>query len=367
MKKITHLTSAHPRYDTRIFVKECSSLAKDYQVSLIVSDGKGDEQKGGIAIHDVGRLQGRLNRMLKTTERVYQRALALDSDLYHFHDPELLYVGWKLKRKGKKVIYDAHEDIALQILAKHYLSYPLHHLLSFGVKHFQNFCIRRFDAVVAATPFIKEKFVNINERSVDVSNFPIITELSNIVKWEEREDKVCYIGALAKVRGISEIVKALELTPKVRLNLAGTFFDTSLEEEVRQAKGWEQVDYHGFVGRTAIKALLSTSKIGLVTLHKIINYEDALPVKMFEYMLAGIPVVASDIKLWKSIVNEAKCGICVDPYDPIAIAEAVNYLMAHPDRAHAMGENGKKAVIEKFNWHNEEHKLLQLYGELFAS
>ena len=86
--KITHLTSAHPRYDTRIFIKECNSLAKieNYEVSLIVADGKGNEVKGAIYIYDVGRLQGRVNRIFKTTKEVFKKAIELkpkDSRAYN--------------------------------------------------------------------------------------------------------------------------------------------------------------------------------------------------------------------------------------------------------------------------------------------
>ena len=110
MVTITHLTSAHPRYDTRIFFKECISLAKNYKVNLIVADGLGDEEKNTVYIYDVGKVEGRLNRIFKTTKKVLQRAIELDSDVYHLHDPELIPIGLKLKKMGKKVIFDAHED-----------------------------------------------------------------------------------------------------------------------------------------------------------------------------------------------------------------------------------------------------------------
>ena len=108
--KITHLTSVHSRYDTRIFLKECSSLAKinNYEVSLIVADNKGNEFKNCVSIYDAGKLPGRVNRMFKTTKNILQKAIELNSDIYHLHDPELIPVGLKLKKLGKKVIFSTN-------------------------------------------------------------------------------------------------------------------------------------------------------------------------------------------------------------------------------------------------------------------
>ena len=103
---ITHLTSVHPRYDTRIFLKECTSLAKKYQVNLVVADGKGDEVKNGVSLYDVGKESGRLNRILKTPKKILKKAIDLDSDIYHLHDPELVFIGLELKKIGKIVIFD---------------------------------------------------------------------------------------------------------------------------------------------------------------------------------------------------------------------------------------------------------------------
>ena len=179
--KITHLTSAHPRYDTRIFIKECSSLAKieNYEVSLIVADGKGDEVKNGIHIYDVGKLQGRLNRIFKTTKKVFKKAIELDSDIYHLHDPELLWIGRLLKQAGKTVIFDAHEDVPRQILAKPYIPTWLRKPVSITVEWLENFVVRRLDAVVVPTPTILERFLALGTRAVEVRNYPLYEEVGN--------------------------------------------------------------------------------------------------------------------------------------------------------------------------------------------
>lgn len=364
--KITHLTSAHPRGDTRIFIKQCCSLVSaGFFVSLVVADDKGDEIKCDVKIFDVGHLSGRINRMFSTTQRVFNKALALDSDIYHLHDPELIPIGLKLKHLGKLVIFDAHEDVASQLLGKPYLGPLRLRALAGMFSLYERYACRRFDGIVAATPYIREKFLPINSNTMDVNNFPVLGELETSIPWDSKQAEVCYVGGISAIRGIQEIITAMSQLPcSVRLNLAGCFSEPAFERSIRTMPGWQQVNELGFVNRLAVRDVMGRSVAGLVTLHPVINYLDALPVKMFEYMAAGIPPIASNFPLWRDIIESHDCGLCVDPLDPAAIARAIDYLVTHPDEAQRMGNNGRRAVLEKYNWSVEEAKLLCFYNRV---
>lgn len=368
-KKSVHLTSVHPRYDTRVFYKECRSLCNDgYEVYLIVADGLGNATVDDVNILDVGQPGGRLERVVITTRKVFKRAVKLNGDVYHIHDPELLPVALKLKKMGKTVIFDAHEDVPKQILGKPYLNKFSKIILSFLYERYEKFVCSRLDAIITATPFIRQKFEPINTTVVDVNNFPMLGELSNdYVDWGSKNKSVCYIGAIGEIRGIREMVRAFEFVENdITLKLGGKFSDKNIESVVKDFPGWKRVDELGVIDRNGVKSVLNSSFAGLVTLRPIINYIDSLPVKMFEYMSSGIPVIASDFPLWKEIINSNECGLCVNPMEPQEIAAAIDYLFNNPDVAERMGRRGAEAVINKYNWGVEEVKLFNLYKEVMV-
>ncbi len=366
--KVAHLTSVHLRYDTRIFLKECISLAKvGFEVYLVVADGLGSEIKEGVKIEDVGRKTGgRLSRITKTMALIFKKARSLNADIYHLHDPELIPVGLKLKKMGKKVIFDAHEDLPKQILSKHYLGKMARRILSKILEWYERKSCKKLDAIVAATPYIRDKFFKIHKNTIDVCNYPILGELLvSQTDYTKKQKHVCYIGGIGEARGIKQMVKAMEFieTP-AHLLLGGSFSEKKVYDEVKLYPGWLKVEDQGWLNREEIKKVFESSLAGLVTLHPIINYLDSLPVKMFEYMSAGLPVISSDFSLWKEIIEGNDCGLCVNPLDPQAIAKAIDFLVLNQERARQMGENGRKAVIEKYNWAIEEKKLLKLYESL---
>ena len=189
--------------------------------------------------------------------------------------------------------------------------------------------------------------------------------MSSKSAWTTKEKAVCYVGGIAEIRGILELVQALELTDEeVNLKLGGSFDSQKFEELVKNEKGWQKFEELGWLNRQQVAEVYSKSIAGLVTLRPAVNYLDSLPVKMFEYMSAGIPVIASNFPLWREIIEGNQCGICVDPLKPEDIAVAINYLINNPVEAEKMGSNGQRAVVEKYNWGEEEKKLLMLYEKL---
>jgi glycosyltransferase involved in cell wall biosynthesis len=368
--RVLHVTSAHSSNDVRIFYKECRSLARaGYEVFELTTDSA-DSYSDGVQIIGIGPQRGRLHRMTMKGLAIGREAVRLKADIYHIHDPELLPLALLLRVLRKLVIYDIHEDLPRTVLYKHYIPRALRPLLRTIVESLENTAARGMTGLIAATPAIAERFRTMNAHTEVVNNFPEANELVPVAgrSWSERRVSVTYIGGITEERGIRELLAAM---PQVResgakLELAGWFSNPVLMRKVSGAPEWGNVVWHGLLGRDDITELLGCVRAGLIVLHPEQNFLTSQPVKMFEYMAAGIPIIASDFPLWRGIIESFGCGILVDPLDPRAIANAISYLLTHDDEAEAMGKRGRTAVEQHFNWLLEERKLLAFYNSVAA-
>lgn len=366
--KVCHFTSVHTAFDVRIFYKECRTLAiAGYSVTLIAQHDK-NEVVGGVKIIALPNVSNHILRFCGLTLKAFRLALKEKAEVYHFHDPELLLAGLLIKLStGKRVVYDVHEDYRLQILYKPYIPQIARKSIALLARLVEYVISKYLDGIVTATDDILNIF-SFHKKAICLRNFPIISNFSNFSEGRRIEKEtfnIIYVGNLTITRGITQIVQALEhikSDKKVTLILCGDFYPLEYNASVRKLKGFEKVEYRGWVNPQDIPTLLCKSDVGIACLHPQANYLSALPIKLFEYMLSGIPVIASDFPLWKDIVIGNQCGICVDPQNSKEIAGAIVYLLEHPDERKAMGENGRKAVINKYNWENESKRLLDLYG-----
>ena len=338
------------------------SLASTYIVYLIVADGKGDEVKNNVHIIDVSKgSDSRINRILFTTRRAYKKALDLNCEIYHFHDPEFLFCGLKLRYKSKKVIYDVHEDVPKQTLSKDYINPLLRKIISLFLNLTEKVVSRRLSSVVTVTQSINKRFSEYNKHSFIINNYPDL-DIFKINSGFNRSG-ICYVGNISPIRGLEFVLQSLGPIDTV-LHLAGAFESEEFERKLMTHPNWSKVNYYGVVDSEKAIAIIQSSLAGLVTYLPVPNHLEAQPNKMFEYMASGTPVIASDFPLWKEIIEVNNCGICVDPRDLKSIANAINYFLKNPDVVKSMGINGQKIVNEKYNWNTEKIKLLALYASI---
>ena len=368
--KICHITTVHKPFDTRIYYKECLSLMMaGYDVKIIAPHDK-KEIINKIEILPIPKPRNRFYRMFLLPFIALRTALKYEASLYHLHDPELLFIGLILKSLGKKVIYDIHENYFEDILTsdtKEWIPKSFKYIVSNFYKKLEIFIAKKIDALIAATPNIYDNFSKVNNNTIYVCNYPDVEELNKIpTDWSRKENAACYIGRISENRGIFKIIEAISKID-IKLLLAGEFSNKLQRKKVSEMDGWQKVIEFGYVHRGEIINILSKAKVGLVILYPIKSYIESLPIKMFEYLAAGIPVIASNFPLWKKIIEDNHCGICVDPYDVTAIAAAMNWIITHPKESYDMGMRGRELVLKKFNWDTEKIKLLNLYNQLLQT
>lgn len=365
-RKVCHLTNVHNSKDTRIFYKECTSLAAAGYETYLVAQGE-CRKENGVRVIGIGNVPaGRLQRMTSFAKAVYEKALGLDCDIYHLHDPELLPYGLKLKKHGKKVIFDSHENTLEQMLEKEWIPYIARPLVSFIYKQYAVWALRQYDYLIAVTPHIVNQLKSINPNTIMITNYPKLIEYwpnSN----KKNTMKLCFTGGVDRQWSHDLIVDSLKYVESVEYELCGPI-SKGFYNQLKNNAGWEKVNFHGTVSLADSLRIQQNSDVGMALLRPSRNTDNMKGTlgntKLFEYMMARIPIICTSFDLWNVIVDRWNCGICVPPDDEKKLLEAINFFKNHPNEAQQMGENGRKAVEQEFNWRTQEKKLLELYSEL---
>ena len=365
---IIHFTTVHPRDDSRIRSKELGSLAAAFSgdVALYVQDGLGDEldPRHGYRVVDTGPRLRRIPRMIVGGWRMFRAVARARPQVAHFHDPELLPWGVLLRLFGIKVVYDVHEDMPRQVRHNPGLPAIMQRLLPPFVSLAEWIGARLISGLVAPTQVIVDRFPA--RKTALVRNFPLLDELHAPAPtpMRRRPLEFTYIGSISEVRNIFAMIEAVtHVRPAAQLRLAGEFAVPETGERAMQMPEWSSTRFEGWVSREGVAGILADSRAGLVVLQPVEHEMVTLPIKLFEYMAAGLPVISSDFPVWREIVESAGCGLMVDPMNMESIVAAMQWIADHPEEAETMGANGRRAVEERYNWEQEGNALIAFYRD----
>jgi glycosyltransferase involved in cell wall biosynthesis len=368
MPPIVHITTVHSPFDNRIFHRECKTLAAaGYDVVLVAAHAC-DEKVDGIQIRGYQRPAHRIARMTLGVGRALITALRQRGLVYHFHDPEFIPAALFLRLLGKTVIYDIHEDNSTALLEREYLPRFLRSIAARAFSLLERIATRPLEQVLAER-YYASRF----PRGLTVLNYarlPSVEDRQLIQRPTLGPARLLYTGNIKEFRGALHHARILHAVEDAELFLVGRCAPQLAEELNNLAAGAaERLHIEGIGSYVAHERIieyyvrerwtagLAIFPAGRHTLHKELT-------KIFEYMAYGLPIICSNFPNLSRIVAESDCGLCVDPTDEQAIADAVRYLRQHPDEAERMGQNGRRAARERYHWGTQAEKLIALYKRL---
>lgn len=362
---IVMLANGHPVFDTRIFIKEARTLASaGYSVCIIIPN-EHSEERDGISILAVEPKYKGWEKLIVNPWNILRKALRQPrSSVYCIHDSDILVVGIVLRVLGRKVVYDAHEDTPLQISYQHWL--PRWMRKPYAIFYFvlEKICGTMFNRIIVAEPVIARYFPR--KKTFLVRNFPLVDAYRShaATPYADRQPRMIHVGSLTAVRGLFEMLDAAAIAATrvdFEFLLGGKFSPAALESRVIPKY---DVAFAGWVSHRELVAMLFNSRVGIIIPNPVERYKTNYPVKLFEFMAAGLPVIASREGESAMFVKEADCGILVDPLNVGEIADAITWLFSHPVEAAEMGNRGQRLIFERYNWEVESQLLLQVYHAL---
>ncbi|MGG5888808.1 glycosyltransferase [Falsiroseomonas sp. HC035] len=367
MSLVLMLSAAHPPTDVRIVAKEGAALvAAGFRVRHLAPGDTVPESLHGVGLETFAPPRGWLGR-LRGIPALARRAAAARPAVIHAHEPDSWLAGLLAARRcGARLVLDVHEHYPSRLDTR--LPAPLRPLVRAALRGACRVLATQADAVVVAKDGLAGDFGGA-ARCTPVRNYATPVDVAPR-RHTAGPVTLVHLGALGASRGALLMPALLSGLPGARLCLVGRFTDAS-EPEIRaraQALGVAgRIAQHGWMDREAAVALAAACDIGLVLFQPgVENHRLALPHKLFDCMLAGLPVIVPDFaEEVAAVVAEAGCGLAVDVADAGALAAAVQSLTDPALRA-AMGARGRDAALRRFGWGPEAARLVRLYRRLLA-
>ena len=370
-QRVVVATSVHPASDTRIYHKEIRSLVEaGYAVTLLAKEEWNIRSE--VRFVPIPRFSRRWLRILAAPWVVLVKGWKVRAKVYHIHDPELLWVGavWKLLARAR-VIYDVHENVPAQLRTKHWVPRWLRRPLGRCYSLLERLFLPFYDAVILAEDSYAPAYAwHANTRVIH--NAPWTVSAASQDADERAGLQIVYVGGVSRPRGAMTMLHAaaelmrrgMEASWRV-IGPAQPALRAEMESFIDANGLSEIVRLDGRLPFSEAQAAVAAADVGIAVLDPLPNYVESMPTKLLEYVAAGIPVIASDFPLWRSLIEEYECGVTVCPGDAHALADALASLAADPARRRTMGENGQTRLrASRMTWESEAEILLDLYERL---
>jgi len=368
--KVCHVISGYYRNDPRIFQRQCKSLVNGgFEVCILTNDGQPNEIMEGIKVYATDKYwKNRIKVLLFSKSQFLKKAIEVNADIYQLHSPELLSLGLTLKKLGKIVIYDSHEDLPSHILEKEWLPVIVRKPISIFINFYMNRVLKSYNEIISPHHHVVEKLELINANTTLITNFAKVGSLINydLSHYLNRENSICYSGTVYLSSNQEFILEAISNINNLKYQIVG-FIDENYKEQLSERKGFEKLQFLGRIPWEELNDFYSKSLIGMVIMDYKLNlgYKRGTYAvnKIFEYMEAGLPIICTDYDLWKEIIDKYDCGICVEPNNAKQIKEAIQFLISNKEKAYQMGQNGRKAVLLEYNWSTQEKEYLRIFNK----
>ncbi len=363
------------RRDQRVALKQMKSLVESgIDVTMVVSDGLPDDVKDGIKITSINvqaQIGSYMKRLLFYPVLFFKKFKQIDADVYQTCDVDSLFLCLLLKKKGKRIVFNLLEEHPYTLYDK--LNFPpfINKMIVGLVAVWMKFVLRRVDAVYTVAQDIEDYLKKWGLKNTDIlGNYPEV-RLDHCVTLEHylsRPNRIIYFGAIYAISRQDIFLNALQKCPGVTYLLAGDFGVGHQKEMLEKHPMWDKIIFKNRFKREELDGMLDSCTISNVLRDfSCTGYPNGSNgiIKLYESMEAALPIICSDVKIYREMMKEYPCGILVDINDEEQIVKAINYLVEHKEEAYKMGQNGRRAVLEKYNWQSESRKYVNMVASFY--